>query len=478
MKRTFFSGYFHKKKGQQGVILLTTLIFVLIGFTIIVPLVAYMGTGLKTGMVITQKSNALYTADGGIEDAIWQIKYDRLEGTFRTKNPPFDPFDFQTPYWDYNLPQVNGQPQLNDQDVTVAIRNIWIPRNVTTPTLAQTRGTVNTNKLLVTGGAYGVSSFNIVLTYHAAAGENLVVRSIGIWLPPGFSYVPGSGSLEANPNNPFYSNPGDPVPHQGGQVVIWNYDNLPFTSMPNVRTTRTPMTTSITFNYVAEKAGLRPDGVAWVTTGNVDLDGDGVSGGTHFAWDSDVRVFGIQSTSGSTQVETYVVKSEMRVNGGSVPGSYFAAGDTLMTGPASGRNTRREGIAVVGPPSIQGGDNGVPEDASVSKAYLYWSAWRGESGVTRPLNDGTANFNNWTNGGGWSVDTGNNFIGHYSGGADSTRELVLTNSINMSGYAAENPAPDTKWFTIISWEQWVNGSTAIPPLKPDPCANFNNWDIV
>ncbi len=478
MKRMIFSGYYKKLKGQRGEILLTTLIFVLLGFTIIVPLVAFMGTGLKTGKLITQKSNALYAADAGIEDAIWQIKYDRLEGTFINRSPVYDRFDFQTPSWAYDLPRVNAKPQLNNHDVTVAIRNVWVPQNVATPTKAKARAVLNTNKLLVTGGAFGVSSFNIVLTYHAAAGENLTVKSVGVWLPPGFTYIAGSGSLEANINAPFYSNPGSPVSHQGGQVVIWNFNDLVFTSMPNVKTTRVPMTTLITFDYIPSKAGTRPDGVAWVTTGNVDLDGDGVSTGTHFAWDSDVRVFGIKSTAGPTTVETYVLKSEMRVNGGSVPGSYFAAGDTLMIGPASGRTTRRDGTVTVGPPTVQGGDNGIPDDANISKSYLYWSAWRGESGVTRPLNDGAASFANWTNGGAWSVDSGVNFIGHYSGGADSTSELVLTNSINMSAYAAENPAADTKWYTALSWEQWVSGTAAIPPLDPDTCANFNNWDTV
>ncbi len=60
--------------GEKGEIILITLAFMLLGFLLIVPLVSFMGTGLKTGMIYNDKTDALYSADAGIEDAMWQIK--------------------------------------------------------------------------------------------------------------------------------------------------------------------------------------------------------------------------------------------------------------------------------------------------------------------------------------------------------------------------------------------------------------------
>jgi hypothetical protein len=471
---------FNQGRSQRGEIMLTTLIFVMLGFVIIVPLVSLTGTSLKTGMVFDKKSAALYAADAGIEDAIWQIKYDRLGGTFKNHNPEFDYFDYQTDYWQYALPNFNGKPQINGDNVTVKIWNVWIPQNITKPTRSTAHAIINTNKLLITGGAYGTSSFNIVLTYNMAAGENLSVKTVGVWLPPGYTYTSGSSSLEQNAGAPYYCVPNTPINYQGGQVIIWNLDSLAFTQMPDVTTTDTPMTTSITFDYTASNSGSRPDGVAWATTGGVDLDNDGVSTGTHFAWDSDVRVFGITSLADNTLVETYIAKSEMRKYGGSVNGSYFATGDTMMTGPSSGRNTYHTGTALVGPPTTSGGEDGVPDDANVSAAYLYWSAWRGESGVTRPLNDDCSAFTNWNNGGGWTLrnynnpssgDTNTQFYGHFSGGAESTRDLAKSSVMSMSAYSGNS------YIVALSWEQWVSTTAAIPPLNPETCETFNNWDV-
>jgi hypothetical protein len=65
---------------EQGNILVFTIIFMLLGSMIVVPLLGYMRTGLKAGMVYDAKSDSLYAADAGIEDGVWQIKYDRLSG--------------------------------------------------------------------------------------------------------------------------------------------------------------------------------------------------------------------------------------------------------------------------------------------------------------------------------------------------------------------------------------------------------------
>ena len=87
------------KTREQGNIIIYTLIFMVLGSLVIFPLLAFMGTGLKTGAMYNVKSDALYAADAGIEDGMWQIKYDRLNGTFAM----YDTYDFNSTGWTYNL---------------------------------------------------------------------------------------------------------------------------------------------------------------------------------------------------------------------------------------------------------------------------------------------------------------------------------------------------------------------------------------
>jgi hypothetical protein len=50
------------------------LIAMLVGSMLIPVTLSFMDTGIKAGQVIEYKTNMLYVADSGIEDAIWQIK--------------------------------------------------------------------------------------------------------------------------------------------------------------------------------------------------------------------------------------------------------------------------------------------------------------------------------------------------------------------------------------------------------------------
>ena len=60
-------------KGERGQALVLVLIMLLLGGLIIAPLLAYMGTGIKTGLVFEKKTDELYAADAGVEDAVWKI---------------------------------------------------------------------------------------------------------------------------------------------------------------------------------------------------------------------------------------------------------------------------------------------------------------------------------------------------------------------------------------------------------------------
>jgi hypothetical protein len=86
--------------GEKGQALTMVLVFMLLGSLTITPLLSFLSTALDTDRLYGDKTNALYAADAGIEDAIWQIKYDNLESLLT--DPAYDEYDFST-NWTYSL---------------------------------------------------------------------------------------------------------------------------------------------------------------------------------------------------------------------------------------------------------------------------------------------------------------------------------------------------------------------------------------
>ena len=70
-------------KEQGGQALVLVLIFFLLGSLVIMPTLAHMSTALKSGVSYEDNTKEYYAADAGIEDGIWQIKYDRLVALIR-----------------------------------------------------------------------------------------------------------------------------------------------------------------------------------------------------------------------------------------------------------------------------------------------------------------------------------------------------------------------------------------------------------
>src|SRR4030042_3383538 len=111
-------------KEEAGQALILMLIFLVMGSLTLVPTLAYMRTALKTSTNYEHKTNAYYAADAGIEDAVWQIKYDGLEALFGS--PSFN-YDFNT-VAEYPLDE-----PVNDLITNVTIQSVWIPSNVSPP---------------------------------------------------------------------------------------------------------------------------------------------------------------------------------------------------------------------------------------------------------------------------------------------------------------------------------------------------------
>ena len=98
------------------------LVLLMVASMLITPMLGSMATGAKTDAVSRQNTEELAAADAGIEDGVWQIRYDK-ELDF----PGYSLYDY-TDSWPYQLPE-----QVNGSTVNVTIQNSWVPRDLTPP---------------------------------------------------------------------------------------------------------------------------------------------------------------------------------------------------------------------------------------------------------------------------------------------------------------------------------------------------------
>ena len=420
-------------KSEVGQAFILVLLLLLIGGLLLPPLLSLSITGLKTGQIYESKTDEMYSADSGLEHALWQIKYGELESFLTTSDPPgvsYSVYDFNTT-WSYSLSE-----SLNDESVVVSLENVWIPLNVDCPDthfeIEEARNIIESGKLIVIGGVSSTSTCQINIVFYPGAGDVLEIETLGMWLSPGFQYVVDSSSF------------GQPStqPHAGGQVLLWDFDSTPFADFPGVDPDSSELRSTISFQFTASQAYTSPATVSWVTTSGVP--------DVPYSWDADSRVYHTTSIAGDTKVECYNVKSELRKLGSAVSGDYRAIGNSLMLdengdwgGPK--RDTLlAESSAVV---------SDIPSDAMVEAAYLYWSGWF-EGGDDTPASgqivweDSCSNMSNWSGAGpDWNASYGE-FRGHHNGG-ESDRYLTVKYSLDLSEYFGDN--------VTLAWEQDEEG---------------------
>ncbi|MCR4394746.1 MAG: hypothetical protein NUV31_10290, partial [Dehalococcoidales bacterium] len=479
----------NSKKGQSGQILIIALVLLMLGALILGPLLSYMATGLKTGQVYEKKTNIIYAADAGIEDAKWKIEYNKLTG--------YSPYNFNT-HFSYTIAQ--GQEigeDINGSQVDIEIQNVWIPEGfIDKPSEITARNIIESNKLVVSGTTKAtgititdpehpsqtikISQYKIKIVYdRGTEGEtDLKIDKIGIWLPRGFLYFSDDDQqYQGNPirsqleglDPPYQAIP-DLYDSNGNQMVVWEFPDLPpFSTFPSsVLTGGSPMILEFTFFFRSlGQPDARPDAVAWIKTVGVD--------DIPFSWNADIKVFHIQSTAGETIAEAWIAKNELRTMSSAVSGDYFATGNTLMRDAIydSGHirdtwlNPDHSSSAIV-PLKDNPEDPGVPRDGEVALAYLYWTGWKDESNkiLIPPLDPDTCiNFNNWSAGTAWSI-LNNSFGGHYSIG--SGRYLTLSNALDLSPYSGGGGI-------LVTWQQYVTSLLGFPASGPDNGSNINTY---
>jgi len=461
-------------KNETGQVMIMVLILLVVGSLIITPLLAYVSTGLNVGReVYEEKMDSFYAADSGVEDALWQIKYDKLTELFEYDTPAYDPYAYyeysSSNQWDYYL----SEP-INGDSVNVTIGNSWIPQITPIPDEDEARLIIEgidnePPKLIIVGSVSGTSEYQIKIYYYKEDTDDpLEVESLGIWLPPGFNYdVDGQEEddfeayLEAN----F---PGDYsrkiTTHNGGEAVVWTFSPaVLFTDLPEVNPQDQPMESIITFQFTGP-LGQSPGAVSWIDT-NLDL-----SGGADitYTWDADIKVYKITSTATDTTtdkqtiVEAYTAKCELRKLGSAIGGEYRAAGATLMIDENPWHKPPIRDT-LLGASSVEVDD--IPVDAEVEKAYLYWSAWLADTGEEILFWDYCTDLDNgnWDYGSDWHESGSSTaFYAHHDGGG---RELKMENTLDLHAYEPET--------VTASWRNWTYRSW---PQGSDDCLQYGFYD--
>jgi hypothetical protein len=422
-------------KTQKGQALPMVLILMGISGLILAPLLSYMSSGLKAGETYEQIAEEFYAADAGIEDGLWHIKYDLLE-------------DLLTGYERYNYNYEYEYPpsyplNVNDIDVDVSITNVWVPKDINVPSLAEAQDLIGAGKLIIIGSIPAEMTQQVKIYYYKEVSDgSLIVNKIGIWLPPGVEYDPtGDNTLENWLDNGSFDYLREITTHAGGQAVVWTLtEPLLFTELPGVNPSDSPMVSTFTFAFTTSQPERAPEAISWITTSGV--------GDIPYAWDADVRVFKISAAANDTTVDAYSVRSELREMGSTISGDYRAIGNTLMIDEDPWHSPPvRETLLTESDATA----DDIPDNAHVDKAYLYWSSWILISGDEQVLFlDECDNINN-----------GNWYHSYYSDWQDSwwvhafeahhnyygDRELEMVNALALSEYAPES--------VTVSWRYWL-----------------------
>jgi hypothetical protein len=346
-------------RDEAGQALIIVLVLMLVGGLIIAPLLSHVSSGLKTGkMVYEERMYGQYAADAGVEDALYKIKVDdpnfppEWEGVWEGE-------EYGIPYGPPDYPTF----QLNDNNVAVTIQPYWILTGLEDPK----NGMMPHSDMVVVGNTTGAVGSNglyqISINYDLSKGE-LFIERIGVWLPSGFSYVPGTSNLEADSHAKYYCKPktGD---FQGGTAVTWDYSsNVKFEDFPGGSAGKV----AVTFQFTP--AGSPVSAFSWVREKRGDV---------YLSWDVGMKVYQITSTAtdentGKTvTVEAYATKNETPGMGSAMSGDYVAIGNSLLIGDPDYRNELlKESSATV---TSGTGAGQIPANATIEAAYLYWSGW-------------------------------------------------------------------------------------------------------
>jgi hypothetical protein len=351
-------------RDEKGQALVLTLVLILIGSLLIAPTLSLMGTGITGGRVYEQKNAEIYAADAGVEDALWNIRYDTVDDLL---GAGYDPYDYSYAYpYPYNL-------FVNSKTVSVNISNVWIPTGLSAPDAATARQIIEDEKLMIIGyPGSEPSTYEIKIVYYYQYSSDINIKTIGVWLSSGFGYTeyPGSCSLYGQS---FYNAPTISL-DKGGYAVVWNFNSpYPLLSSFPGGTSGKPLVRTFTFKYTGPEGQIPELVASWVDT-------TGVPGTTYScSWDDTIRLYKIVSVAGGVQIDAYGAKTKFRKIKSAISGDYYGTGNSLIKGMLNPPDNIHYQLYSSTSATVATNDDddtlGVPSDAVIDNVYLYWTGW-------------------------------------------------------------------------------------------------------
>lgn len=420
MKKLFKVNYFNQNRqnAEKGQALLIVLSLLLLVSLIVTSTLTFVGVSIKTNQTFLNDTRALYAAESGIQDGIWQMLNQSssdlalgLLGTATSKSTvqvPYSDYDFNTAGWTYQL--AGSSNPINGDIVNVNVQNVWVPLvddnnpswiptvsnmltygTINPPPLAEANNIINNTMLTVTGGVSNVPHYTVNITYTSVTA--LTITSVGVFLPQGFTYNNGSSNIQNSVSHAWLYSTEQVLNCAGNEAVVWTFPSGTTFSSLFTAMGQTGSTIAIQFNYTTTLQKL-PDALAWVTdTANAAFP-------YAYTWDADVKVHDLTSTVGNTEVQAIVPKSETRSLGSAMAGDYVAAGASLMVignGYTPMTDPYSDGWVTQGVRYVLLSDsssivNTIPADSNVEGAYLYWSGWFNYTTMPAPTYGPVVNF--------------------------------------------------------------------------------------
>lgn len=224
-------------RGEDGKVLILALVLLVVGAFILAPLLGLMSTGLVAGQIYEKKTAELYSADAGVEDALWKI---------RAGDIPPEPYFLV----------VNGK------DVLVKIESTDAIAFLTQLLGIQPKNSPHSDWITVYRSPEpGV--FEIELTYVGSATTKRI-EHVGAWLVGEHSYLqeqtPSSSDIRSQyPDHTFQEST-----YMGGTVFIWEWPSNP--SRPTFTRNETK---TLTFGFTPSDSPSLS--IGWSLAGSADI---------------------------------------------------------------------------------------------------------------------------------------------------------------------------------------------------------------
>lgn len=161
------------RKDEGGYALALVLILLILVGLIIGPLLLLMTTSLMSAQRHEEGMLGFYAADAGIEDAAYKIQH----------NDPNLPQNADDEPLIYTMEDVNGS------EVRVRVEKLWILEGFEIE--SEHQGQTPHDALVTVGHTAESGTYQIDIVYDGSLDDVWLDR-IGVWLPSGFEYIPGS----------------------------------------------------------------------------------------------------------------------------------------------------------------------------------------------------------------------------------------------------------------------------------------------